>query len=340
MEKKKKQKKSHNKIRIVSIIILIILVIWYFNVCPNFKNEKVFLNIDSGQSISSISKELKENNLIRNELFFKLTLKQMKADSKIQSGTHVFSTSMDMYSVIKELTKPTHKEKINFTIPEGYTIAQIQEKLDKQGLMEDFSKNALNLSIREQDFLYSTSTEGYLFPDTYEISKDMKSRELIDAMLKNFEEKIQNQYFNDILASGVTYFKTDDFNEALYKTLTVASLIEREAKVPEERKLIASVIYNRLEKGMPLQIDATVSYDPGKSKKNKSKTTYKDLKKKSPYNTYVIKGLPKGPICNPGVASFEAACKPAKTDYLFYVTSGGGAHKFTKTFEEHKKAKK
>lgn len=340
MERRKNQKKSYNKIRIISIIVFIILLILYINVCPNFKNEKVFITIEKGESISTISNELKDNNLIKNEFLFKIFLKQMKADSKIQSGTHIFSTSMDMFKVIKELTKPTYNDSISFTIPEGYTISQIQEKLNKKGLMNDFTKKALNVNITTFDFIKTNSTEGYLFPDTYEISKDMKSRQFIDLMLENFKVKIHDKYFNDILAVGVTKFKTDDFNEALYKILIVASLIEREAKIDSERKLVSSVIYNRLEKGMKLQICATVSYVPGKSKNNKEKVYVVDTKKKTPYNTYVISGLPKGPICNPGLKSIEAACHPADTEYLFYVAQKDGSHKFTKTFEEHKNAKK
>ena len=340
MQKKRKKKKL-SPIRFISVILLILLSAWFIMTAPGSDNRTVFIGVEKGESVSSIGHKLKENKLIRSETAFKLAVKQKHADVKIKSGTHKFSSSMGLYAIVNELTKSSYQKSIRITIPEGWTIAQIQKRLDTYTnqcpqIAKKFDDNALNLGITNYSHLYGPSTEGYLFPDTYTVTNETTSKEFIEKMLENFDRKLQAKYMTDIVYCGQKYLNTSDYNEALYKVLTVASLIEREVKVEGERELVASVIYNRLNKKMPLQIDATVSYVPGKSTDNKDKVLYKDLKKKTPYNTYVIKGLPKGPICNPGEKCFYAACHPKETDYLYYVAKSDGSHIFGKTLEEHK----
>ncbi len=337
---KKRKKKKLSPIRFISIILLIILGAWFIMISPGGNHNTVFVGIEKGESISSIGHKLKENNLIRSEFAFKLVAKQKHADRKIKYGTHKFSTSMGLYAIVNELTKSSYQRSIRITIPEGWTIAQIQNRLNTYTnqcpkIAKKFDDTALNLSVTSYGHLYTTSTEGYLFPDTYTVTNETTSLELIEKMLENFDRRVQAKHLTDIVYCGQKYFDTSDYNEALYKILTVASLIEREVKVEGERELVASVIYNRLKKGMPLQIDATITYSPGKSTNNKERVLYKDLKKKTPYNTYVIKGLPKGPICNPGEKCFYAACHPKETDYLYYVAKKDDSHIFAKTLAEH-----
>lgn len=340
-----KKKKGKNKIfvRIFSVILIILCWIWFFESAPaNFRG-KVFVSVGKGDSLRKISAELKENGIIKNEKIFIIIARLCGADKKIIPGTHIFTGGMSPSAVAKELTK-NHSRTVRVTIPEGWTAAQIQNRLDRlpkefSSVGENFTENAVNPSSVSYEHFYGDSYEGYLFPDTYVIEEGTSSKEFIEKMVKDFD-RVQSRYFTQISECGEKYFGTDDYNEALYKVITVASLIERECRTDGEREKIASVIYNRLKKGMPLQIDATVSYRPGESTDNKNKVYLRDTKKKTPYNTYVIKGLPKGPICNPGEKCIRAAVNPEKTDYLYYVAKSDGSHIFSKTFEEHKTNKK
>lgn len=334
---KKKNEKNKTAVRVVSVLLLIICWAWFVFSAPTNNKEKVFLSVGKGETVSSVGDKLKENNIIRNKSLFCLFVRIMGADGKIKSGTHLFKGSMPLSAVVKELTK-NHSLSKNLTVPEGWTVAQIQNKLNTfpseyKEVKSGFSDRALNVSVKTYEHLYGDSCEGYLFPDTYSVEAGITSKELIDQMLKKFDS-VQIKYMSEIIMCGEKYFHTDDYNESLYKVLTVASLIEREAKTDGDRDKIASVIYNRLAVKMPLQIDATITYEPGKSTTNNKKL---NTKRKTPYNTYVIKGLPKGPICNPGEKSIAAAVRPAKTDYIYYVAKKDGSHVFAKTYEEHKK---
>jgi UPF0755 protein len=183
----------------------------------------------------------------------------------------------------------------------------------------------------EYDFLQNIAAgphclEGFLFPDTYSLPEDVSAEQVINLMLKNFE-KVWNQEF-----AGTASQK----NMSVYKTVTIASMVEREARVNSERKTIAGVIYNRLNQNMPLQIDATVVYALGG---HKDVVTYADLEVNSPYNTYKYAGLPPGPISCPGKASLNAALNPEKHSYYYYLAKGDGSHYFSKTYDEHLQAK-
>ncbi|MBQ0106209.1 MAG: endolytic transglycosylase MltG [Armatimonadetes bacterium] len=340
---KKKNKKSKSKIftSVISVILIIICWIWFIGSAPVNVKETVFIGVEKGETINSVSEKLSENRVIRNKTFFKIVARLMHADSRIRYGTHRFSGTMPLSAVINELMSD-HSKFIRLTVPEGWTAAQIENKLEKIAsdypkMRNNFASKAVSMSVIPYDHLYGDSCEGYLFPDTYSIDENADAEKIIEIMLKNFDAKVSVPYMSEIEKCGEKYFGTDDYNEALYKVLTVASLIEREVRVDGERETVASVIYNRLKKGMPLQVDATVTYEPGKSRNNKERVLYSDLKKKTPYNTYVIKGLPKGPICNPGIKCIEAAIRPEKTDYLYYVAKSDRTHLFSEDFDGHRK---
>ena len=328
-------------VRIIMIILMVIVAyIWIQFMPVQIGGEKVFINVEKGSSVSSVAKKLKESGIIRNEYALKIYMILNDMSGNIKYGNHIFQGNYTIKEVAKELTTPFISDK-SLLIPEGYTIAQIQQSINKLNNTDSnsFIKTSLNIPLGSVDFVISDSLEGFLFPDTYKIFGNSSDKELISLMLENFRRRVNSVYYNDIASAGEKYFNEEDFHESLFKIITVASLIEREVKVPSERALVASVIYNRLEKGMPLQIDATVSYIPGKSTNNKEKTTFADTRISSQYNTYKIKGLPIGPICNPGIESIKAAIFPEKSDYLYYVARKDGSHIFTKNFEEHKKAK-
>ena len=221
---------------------------------------------------------------------------------------------------------------VNFTIPEGYTIYQTASAIAAKGLGDyDTLVSLIEAGDFEYDFLKDAQNnknklEGYLFPNTYTVDEGMNEEQIIKVMLDQFEKQPYKVYAE----SGSSYSLND--------IITVASIIERECKVDEERPLVASVIYNRLAKGMPLQMCSTVQYVLGKQKEV---LTYADTRIESPYNTYTNTGLPPGPICSPGLAAIKAALNPADTDYLYFVLSEklDGTSNFSSDYAQFEKDK-
>jgi UPF0755 protein len=247
---------------------------------------------------------------------------------------------MDKDAIIAILNagETVKKVSMRFTIPEGFTVEQIADTLSKAGYVD----RTAFIKLADTDRTWGDAEavrsipknaklrhrlEGYLFPDTYELSKDSKPAEIIIRMLEELDRKLDTlpENWEETMAE-----RKIDFHQLL----TIASLIEREVVVDDERPIVAGIIYNRLAKGMPLQIDATVQYSLDKPKERLFEG---DLKVDSPYNTYKIKGLPPGPIASPSLKSIEAALYPAKTDYLYYVTKKDGSHEhlFARTLREH-----
>lgn len=336
----KKRKARWLIVLLIFIFIIIsagILAYGYYNdsiykpISGSKAPEKIDVMIETGASSAQITEQLYNEGLIKNMDTFKLYLKLNGLGDKIQAGKYEMNTGMNVVEIVDKMVKgDILKDTIKVTIPEGFTVKDIAAKFEESGLTssEEFMKAEENDSF-DYDFLKNlpkrpVRLEGYLFPDTYEFSKDVTVHQIIDRMLSRFDEILSD----DINA------KSKDLNLTIDQVITVASMIEKEAKIPSERPTIASVIYNRLKIKMLLQIDATVQYALGQWK---DKVLTKDTEIDSPYNTYKYTGLPIGPISNPGKASLEAAVNPDKTDYLFYVLKkdGGGTHVFTKTYEEH-----
>jgi UPF0755 protein len=227
---------------------------------------------------------------------------------------------------MEDLVKGVKAETLRFTVPEGLTVAQTAETLAGTGLGDarDFLAAAVAGNFNGYRFLDGAADlEGYLYPETYDVYSDASARDVIDRMLKQFDRLFTEEYYGKAEASGLS----------VAEVVTIASLIERETRVPEERALVASVIMNRIAMGMPLQIDATVQYALGEQK---DRLSYEDLEIDSPYNTYKIEGLPPGPICSPRIECVEAALNPADTDYLYYVLRPelDGRHNFATGYDE------
>ncbi|WP_069649451.1 endolytic transglycosylase MltG [Caloranaerobacter ferrireducens] len=294
----------------------------------------VTIKIPSGSTTAKIAEILEENSLIRNKYIFRIIVRMKKVDGKLKAGEYSLNNKMDLYQIIDVLVKGNPKETITFTIPEGYELSLIAEKLSKLNLVnkERFLELCNNVSLfkKKFDFLNElpegSNLEGYLFPDTYEVYKDAKEEEIIKKMLARFD-----QVYNDKIKD-----KAKKLNLTMNEVITLASIIEREAKLDSERPLISAVFHNRLKKGWLLQSCATVQYALGE---RKEKLTYDDLKIDSKYNTYLYKGLPPGPIASPGIKSIEAAVEPANVDYLFFVVNKDGSHTFSRSFNEHINAK-
>ncbi|WP_427339149.1 endolytic transglycosylase MltG [Caloranaerobacter sp. DY30410] len=334
--------KSRNKgikLGLIFFILVIFIITIYIKeqIKPvNIKGDfyDITIKIPSGSTTTKIAEILEENSLIRNKYIFRIIVRMKKVDGKLKAGEYSLNNKMDLYQIIDTLVKGSSKETVTFTIPEGYELSLIAEKLSKQNLVnkERFLELCNNVSLfkKKFDFLNElpegSTLEGYLFPDTYEVYKDAKEEDIINKMLTRFD-----QVYNDKIKD-----KAKKLNLTMNEVITLASIIEREAKLDSERPLISAVFHNRLKKGWLLQSCATVQYVLGE---RKEKLTYDDLKIDSKYNTYLYKGLPPGPIASPGIKSIEAAVEPANVDYLFFVVNEDGSHTFSKTFNEHINAK-
>ncbi len=304
------------------LILLLILSHIFANIHPY--KEGIFL-IEEGETLKTISQNLKEEGFIQNYLPFYIKLYISHNPKDIKAGSYSLNSSMKNSEIVKKIIEgDSIKEKI--TINEGFTINDIALYLEKKGLFnqEDFFAIAGKSEIdcpskdfsNEFEFLKSKpkelSLEGFLFPDTYYISHNDTPEIIIKKMLSNFEKKVWD--------------KIEDKNN-LYNILKTASLIEKEVYKNEDKKLVSSVISNRLEIDMLLQIDASVLY----ATKGKGFNPNID----SPFNTYKYKGLPITPICNPGKESIDAALNPIPNNYFYYLSAKDGTTFFSENFEEH-----
>lgn len=276
---------------------------------------KIFV-IQKGEPLENIAKKLVSEDLIRNKIVFYLVVKRMGLDKKIQAGDFRLSTTMNVYQIAENLTRGTLD--VWITIIEGLRKEEIAQVISQ------------NLGIPEMEFL-KYAKEGYLFPDTYLIPRDATAESVVKIFERNFDNKFIADLQEKARSKGLTPTET----------VTVASLVEREARLSEDRPLVASVILNRFKDGMKLDIDATVQYALGYQSVEKTwwkkNLTHEDLKIDSQYNTYTNAGLPPGPISNPGLASIKAAVEAPETDYLFYVSDSSGKLHFAKNIEEHNK---
>lgn len=289
----------------------------------------VIIEVPHRATAAQVGKILKQNGLVRSPLVFRLYARWKGLDGQIKAGEYRLSNSLSTPELLCELVEGQPVMQ-TFTIPEGFTTAQVADLLASKGLIdrEDFFS-----AVASEDFPYfftrdlpggNRRLEGYLFPDTYRITKGSSESSIINMMLKRFEKEIKDLNYKD---------RAGKLGLTLHQAVTIASMIEREAKIDQEKPLIAGVIYNRMKRGMPLQIDATVQYALGEVK---PKIYYKDLEIDSPYNTYKINGLPPGPIAMPGRSSLLAAVNPAQTEYLYYVAKPDGSHAFATTLAEHR----
>lgn len=334
-ERRRSKKKSKAPILIVLIILIALIGAGFFYVFGGTRtanlDEETMITIPNGSSAKTVSTILMDNDLIMNKLSFEIYIRMSNAASELKPGEYTFGPGKVTYSDILEMLKKGNAaaEQITITIPEGLTVYQMAESLESQGAgsAQEFLDYASTLQI-PYDYIPQgtdyTQLEGFLYPDTYNVGKDWSEAQIVDLMLAQFDKNW----------TAERRAKAEEMGLSAKEVVTVASLIEREVRVDSERSTVASVIYNRIEKGMPLQIDATIQYILGKQK---DRLLYSDLEIESPYNTYKNMGLPPGPIASPGIACIDAALNPADTTYLYYQTTveGDGSHYFCNTYEEH-----
>ncbi len=283
--------------------------------------------IEPGANQPEIASLLKNHNVIKSALLFRLTTRFLAVDHRLKPNVYSFKSGDDLYNVIFRLLKgnmPT----VQVTIPEGVTLKRVAAILSGHGICseEDFIREASNPELIRKIFPNWDPTpgpEGLVFPDTYIFFKLTPAEKAAERMLRLTKHQI-DRIFPLELPGSLSH----------YQGCILASIVESEAALAEERKLIASVFYNRLDKGIKLESCATVLYAIGG---HKSRVLYEDLKVDSPYNTYLYQGLPPSPIANFGAASMMAVANPEKTDYLFFVSNGNRGHSFSKSLNEHNK---
>lgn len=285
------------------------------------------VSITPGMPLKKISATLAKQNLIRNAISFQLLAHLQKKQGQIQVGEYELSPSMTPKEILARVT--SGKTILHaVTIPEGYRITEIAALLEERGLAnrEEFIKQSQDSELIQSTGIPASSLEGYLFPETYHFSRNTSERKIIQKMLNTFKEQVAAPELKD---------RAKALNLSFHQIVTLASLIEKETGVDEERKIISSVFHNRLKKNMRLQTDPTVIYAISNFDGNIRK---KDLSIDSPYNTYKYRGLPPGPIASPGLQSILAALAPNDTGYLYFVSRKDGSHQFSSNLIDHNRA--
>jgi UPF0755 protein len=296
----------------------------------------VQIEIKPGTDTEQIATKLASAGVIGNATAFRIRARVFGADDRLKPGVYDLTTGMPASAVIDLLKAGPPVTYVSVTIPEGFVIDQIAERFENKAAIPKaefavLAKTGAPQFAEKHPYLaeaYRGSLEGYLFPKTYRVREGSSASEVIEMMLDQFDAEIAQVDVKKAAAAGL------DLNELV----TIASMIERESRLDSERPLISSVIYNRLRTDSFLKIDATIQYVLGS---NKFRLTTADTNIDSPYNTYTRKGLPPGPISNPGLKSLQAAAAPAQTELLYYVLTGkDGSHTFTTNLGEFLAAKK
>ncbi len=289
---------------------------------------EIVVEILEGSNLTQIANLLEEKGVIDDAFTFRLYVQQQGKEKNLLPGSYKLLTGSEYADVLSTITTGEKQVIYKLVIPEGFTVKQVKERIikdipfvEQQELDEAMDINNFTgyEFIKEKENL-----EGFLFPKTYDVILEYNAVNILEMMIAQYQ----------VETNSLDWSYADENNYSHYDILKIASLIEREAYIPEERPLISAVIYNRLKAGMPLQIDATVRYALDKWD---GIVTYDDLETDSPYNTYKYAGLTPTPICNPGLAALKAALEPADVDYLYYVVVNEETHehKFSNTFEEH-----
>ena len=295
----------------------------------------VQVEIPDGAGTREIAEILAEKGVIDNAAMFRLRARTGEIDGKLRSGTYDLATGMPYDAVVEKLLAGPPIPYVTVTIPEGYRLDQIAARYEEvvgipaadflalaQEQAQSFAGGHPYLANVE-----TGSLEGYLFPKTYRIVEGSSATDVIEVMLDQFDLEMREVDLSMATEKGLT----------LHEVVTIASMVEREAKIADERPLVSSVIHNRIDKGMRLEIDATIEYV---LKANRPRLLNKDLEIDSPYNTYMYGGLPPGPIASPGLAALQAAADPADTDFIYYVlTSADGSHTFATNYQDFLRAK-
>ena len=289
-------------------------------------HETKHIHVRSGMSFAQILKILEKNRLISNPGLFHLQARLRGGAKRVQAGVYALSASMPPQEIYRHLSEGRVARR-TFTIPEGYNVREIARTIQRAKLAkeEEILRLARDPSYLQELKISAPSVEGYLFPDTYHFPVGASAKKILSFMVRTMRKKFSPALREQAKAMGFT----------IHQTLTLASIIEKETSLSSERPLIAAVFINRLKQRMRLQSDPTVIYALPRFNGN---ITKKNLRYDSPYNTYLYRGLPPGPIASPGLESIKSALNPAKVKYLYFVATKNGAHRFSRTYRAHRRA--
>jgi len=312
--------------------------VWASAAPSNF-GAKIRLTISDGMPTQAIAQELESAGVIRSSLALRLWVMWQSLRSSdsvaLRSGTYDFATNQSLPEVVAQIQTAKSSE-VRFTIPEGWSIAQMASLFEEQGFFasKDFVIAAQRSSPRRRNWLPEDipSLEGFLFPDTYQIlPSEATPDRIIDLMLNRFEEVALPLYQDNQAGKPKVKISLKDW-------VTLASIVEKEAVIESERRIISGVFWNRLRQNKRLESDPTVEYGLNIRQTPENPLTLEQVRTSSPYNTYLNEGLPPGAIASVGLASLKATLDPATTDYFFFVAKFDGSHVFSRTLEEHEKA--
>jgi len=327
------RRKSKSRILLASAFLLAspvaaLLLAWSHPYKNYPANEKIIL-IPRGTSSVEVARRLQAEGIVMHRALFLAYLKTFKRSSHLQAGEYQFQGALTVRQIADKIIRGlVYYHEV--TIPEGLSLFEICDLLEQKGFAkrDEFWSAARRVDRVAGLAQPPENLEGFLFPDTYRLTRGATAVEIIAIMLDRFEQLYENRLKADIQRQSMS----------LREVMTLASLIEKETGGDGERPLVSAVFHNRLKKGMPLQCDPTVIYAAKLQGAFKKEIYRSDLARDSAYNTYKHAGLPPGPIANPGLQSIEAALKPASVDYLYFVSDNNGRHVFSKTLEEHNRA--
>ncbi len=299
----------------VVVVLVLLSFIYFFQYrAPSNFPDNIAVTIHDGKSLTEIAADLEKQHIIRSPFWFNNFVIILKRERRIVGGVYYFDHPMSVYQIAKRLTRGTYNvEQLKTTIPEGSSVPEIGNIIKKK--YPEFDQ--------ERFVTLAEPKEGYLFPDTYLLGASPQSEKVIEMLTSTFDKKMQQPDIQQGIAS---------FGRPLKDIINMASILEGEARQTRTRRIVAGILWERIRRGIPLQVDATFKYINGKGTKD---LTLNDLKIDSPYNTYVYKGLPPGPISSPGLDSIMAAMSPIATDYLYFLTDKNGNMHYAETFEEH-----
>lgn len=328
--------------RIIKFLILLIIIVAIFFVAKFFYQvykkpavdqvAEIEFEIYENQGVNDIAYNLKSQGLISNILDFEIYIYITKKTSGFKVGHYTLANDMNVKQIVQTLTSEPESREVSITVIEGWTINDIAKKLQELEICpeddfmfevsQDYSQKFKFLKDKPDDI----NLEGYLFPDTYRFFKDSIASEVVKKMLTNFDNKFTVDLIDEV-----------EFQEkTIFEIITLASILEKEVQTYEDKKIVAGLFNSRIENNIALGADSTINYITGK---NKARSSLDDLEIDSPYNTYKNKGLPVGPISNPGLDSIKAAIYPTETDYLYFLTTDDGEVIYSETFDEHVKNK-
>jgi UPF0755 protein len=324
------------KLSVAILLILIFLFIGaagvYLNIVsyaqkpPNTAPVEQAVVVQSGQGFKTLSTLLYQKGVILHPVKFRLFARIKGYDKRIKAGEYMLSSVMTPEKILETMVEGKvylHR----LTIPEGYNLKQIARAVENAGFASesDFLKAAADPDLVHAKGIDAQTFEGYLFPDTYYFPRGITPENIISAMVKRFWSVFKPEWEEQTKTLGMT----------IHQVITLASIIEKETAVPDERPIISSVYHNRLKRNMRLESDPTVIYGMGDFNGN---ITRKDLERPTPYNTYIMKGLPPGPISNTGAKAIVAALYPADTKFLYFVSRNNQTHHFSTNFKDHNRA--